>query len=413
MKASSRVIVIGGGAAGFFGAIACAKHNYNAEVILLEKSEKLLAKVKISGGGRCNVTHHCFDLPQLIKFYPRGGKELKSCFAHFAPQNTVEWFETRGVPLKTEADNRIFPVSDSSQSVVDCLIREARVLGVKIMTGFAVGGLEPKDNQWIVKLRGGENMIADKVLVTTGGSPSDESYNWLRALGLKVMPPVPSLFTFNIPNSRLSGLQGIAVPNVEVRIESTKLQTNGPLLVTHWGFSGPAILKLSAWAAREAAAANYLFNIHINFVPEHNETTLRAALLELKAQHPKKIAAGNPFFGLPKRLWERLVNIAGIEEEVRWGEVGQKNINKLLEELLRGNYSVKGRTTFKEEFVTCGGVELSEIDLKQMQSKKCAGLYFAGEVLNIDAVTGGFNFQAAWTTGFIAGRAMAEATHGK
>lgn len=403
-----KVIVIGGGAAGFFGAITCARYNYNAEIILLERSDKLLSKVKISGGGRCNVTHACFDNNQLIKYYPRGGKELKTCFTYFSTNQTVDWFESRGVKLKTEADNRMFPVTDSSQTVVDCLVREARVLGVKIMTGFSVGGVERKNNQWLVKLRGGENMICDKVLIATGGSPSDDSYNWMRELGLEVVKPVPSLFTFNVPNSRLSGLQGISVPHVEVRVEGTKLSNTGPLLITHWGFSGPAILKLSSWAAREIHDMNYDFNIHINFAPGYTEDSLREKLHDIKSENHKKIVSSNPFFDLPKRLWERLTNIAGIEEDTRWADVPNKNINKLLEELLRGNYSVEGKTTFKEEFVTCGGVDLKEVDLFTMQCKKQKGLFFAGEVLNIDALTGGFNFQSAWTTGFLAGKSIAE-----
>jgi predicted Rossmann fold flavoprotein len=403
-----KVIVIGGGAAGFFGAITCARYNYNAEIILLEKSEKLLSKVKVSGGGRCNITHACFDNNQLIKYYPRGGKELKTCFTYFSTNQTVDWFESRGVKLKTEADNRMFPVSDSSQSVVDCLIREARVLGVKIMTGFPVAGVEKKKDQWIIKLRGGENMVCDKLLIATGGSPSDDSYNWLREMQIDIISPVPSLFTFNVPDSRLNGLQGIAVAQAEVRVEGTKLSNIGPLLITHWGFSGPAILKLSAWAAREIHAMNYNFNIHINFVPGYTEESLREKLLEIKSDHHKKTVSSHPLFELPKRLWERLINIAGIEEETRWADVPNKNINKLLEELLRGNYSIKGKTTFKEEFVTCGGVDLKEVELTSMQSHKHKGLYFAGEILNIDAVTGGFNFQSAWTTGFLAGKSIAE-----
>ncbi len=403
-----KVIIIGGGAAGFFGAITCARYNYNAEIILLEKSTKLLSKVRISGGGRCNVTHACFDNNQLIKYYPRGGKELKTCFSYFSTNQTVDWFESRGVKLKTEADNRMFPESDSSQSIVDCLEREARVLGVKIMTGFAVGGLEKNNNKWTVKLRGGENMVCDKILVATGGSPSDDSYNWVRELGLEVITPVPSLFTFNIPDSRLNGLQGLSVANAEVRVEGTKISTLGPLLLTHWGFSGPVILRLSAWAAREIYAMDYNFNIHINFVPTYTEDSLREKLLEIKSEHHKKMVTSNVFFDLPKRLWERLIGLAGIEEETRWADVPNKNINKLIEELLRGNYSVKGKTTFKEEFVTCGGIDLKEVELTTMQSRKHQGLHFAGEVLNIDALTGGFNFQSAWTTGFLAGKSIAE-----
>jgi predicted Rossmann fold flavoprotein len=403
-----KVIVIGGGAAGFFGAITCARYNYNAEIILLEKSTKLLSKVKVSGGGRCNVTHACFDNNQLVKFYPRGGKELKTCFNYFSTNQTVDWFESRGVKLKIEPDNRMFPVSDSSQSIVDCLIREARVLGVKIMTGFSVGGLEKKGDQWMVKLRDGENMVCDKILVATGGSPSDDSYNWMRELGVEVVKPVPSLFTFNVPNSRLNGLEGVSVAHVEVRVEGTKLSNTGPLLVTHWGFSGPAILKLSAWAAREIHDVEYNFNIHINFVPGYTEDSLREKLQEIKSEHYKKMVSTIAFFDLPKRLWERLISIAGIEEEIRWADVPNKNINKLLEELLRGNYAVKGKTTFKEEFVTCGGVDLQEVELLTMENKKHKGLHFAGEILNIDALTGGFNFQSAWTTGFLAGKSIAE-----
>ena len=403
-----KVVVIGGGAAGFFGAISCARFNYNAEITLLERSEKLLSKVRISGGGRCNVTHACFDNNKLVKYYPRGNKELKIPFSFFSTNQTVDWFESRGVKLKAEADGRMFPVTDSSQSIVDCLIREARVLGVKIMTGFAVGGIEPRGKEWLVKLRGGENMICDRVLVACGGNPNDESYNWLRELGHEVVPPVPSLFTFNVPNSRLNGLQGISVPNAEIRIEGTKLENSGPLLITHWGFSGPAILKLSAWAAREIHDMNYEFNVHINWVPKYSEEMMKKELQEIKEKHPKKVVFSTPFFDIPRRLWERMVNISEIDDEIRWGDVPSKKLNKLMEELIKGVHWVKGKTTFKEEFVTCGGVDLKDINLLSMESTKHKGLFFAGEILNVDGVTGGFNFQAAWTTGFIAGKAIGD-----
>lgn len=406
MKAQ-KVIVIGGGAAGFFGAITCAKFNQHAEVILVEKSEKLLSKVRISGGGRCNVTHACFENNQLVKFYPRGGKELKGCFTIFSTKDTVDWFESRGVKLKKEQDNRMFPVSDSSQSIVDCLIREAMVLGVKIMTGFSVVELTEKEGKWLVTFRGGENMICDQVLVTTGGSSTVDSYNWLRKLGVSIVTPVPSLFTFNVPNFRLNGLQGITVADASVRIEGMKIQQSGPLLITHWGFSGPSILKLSSWAARELSQANYNVTIHINFVSKFKEDELRSFFQEVKLNHPKKTVSSNAFFDLSKRLWERIVMIAAIDEELKWGDMSNKSINKLVEELLRGSYVIKGKTTFKEEFVTCGGVDLADVSLKSMESKKHKGLFFAGEVLDIDAVTGGFNFQAAWTTGYIAGKAIA------
>ncbi|MCS6823715.1 MAG: NAD(P)/FAD-dependent oxidoreductase [Cytophagaceae bacterium] len=402
----TKVIIVGGGAAGFFAAITCARYNYNAEIIILEKSNKLLSKVKISGGGRCNVTHACFDNVQLCKYYPRGGKELKTCFAYFSTNQTVDWFESRGVRLKTEPDGRMFPITDNSQTVVDCLIREARVLGVKIMPNFQVSSIRPSNGKWIVTIKSGEYMECDKVLVATGGNYGESAYQWLKDLNIKIVPPVPSLFSFNVPNSRLSGLQGISVADASVRIEGTRYKEQGPILITHWGFSGPAIIRLSSWAARDIFEMNYDFNIHINWLKDMSEEKLRQEINLIKAEHPKKNIASNPCFKLPQRLWERLAFISGIEEDTRWCDLPLKACNRFVEELIRGVYNVKGKNTYKEEFVTAGGVCLSEINLLTMESLSHKGLYFAGEVLNIDALTGGFNFQAAWTTGFLSGKAM-------
>jgi predicted Rossmann fold flavoprotein len=406
-----RAIVIGGGAAGFFGAISCALNNPEVEVVILEKSHKLLSKVKISGGGRCNITNACFENYELIKNYPRGANELKKLFSRFSVQDTIDFFEKRGVKLKIENDGRMFPVSDNSQSVIDCLVREARVHGVRIMTEFAVKTIEKaKDNSFQITLRSGEFMVCDRILIATGGNPNDESYQWLREIGHDVIPPVPSLFTFNVPNSRFNGLQGVSVKNVSVRIAGKDFEQRGPILITHWGFSGPAILKLSAWAARKLAEVNYNFNIHINWTPEYSEVSLREFLLQFREENHKKNIHSHPLFDIPKRLWERMCLLSGALEELKWADFPNRNLNRLIEELVRGNFYVSGKTTFKEEFTTCGGVNLKNIDLKTMQSKHCPGIYFAGEVLDIDGVTGGFNFQAAWTTGWIAGKAMGETT---
>lgn len=405
-----RVLVIGGGAAGFFSAISCAKNNPEAEITLLEKSHKLLSKVKISGGGRCNVTHACFEDYQLVKNYPRGAGELKKLFAQFSVKDTISFFENRGVKLKAERDGRMFPITDDSQTIVDCLIREARVMGVKIMTEFAVKSVEKQQaSGFFVKLRSGELLIADRIVIATGGNPNDDSYQWLRELGHNIIPPVPSLFTFNIPNSRFNGLQGISVKDVVVKINGHDLEQRGPLLITHWGFSGPAVLKLSAWAARTLYDMAYAFGISVNWIPEHSETTLRNYFLTYKNEHPKRVIQNYPLFELSKRLWERMCILSGIEEEQRWGEAPNKGINKLIEELIRCSFTIKGKTTFKEEFVTCGGINLKDIDLNSLESKKCAGIFFAGEVMDIDGITGGFNFQAAWTTGWVAGKAAGSA----
>jgi predicted Rossmann fold flavoprotein len=409
----SDIVVIGGGAAGFFGAITCAQHNPDAKVLLLEKSGKLLSKVRVSGGGRCNVTHHCFMPSVLSQYYPRGAKQLKEAFKAFGAQETIDWFEKRGVKLKTEADGRMFPVTDNSETIVNCLLQEAKRAGVQIRTGAGVEKITTEKTaatgkaKFTLQLNSGESIKADKVLVSTGGNPKSEGYNWLRALGHSIQEPVPSLFTFNVPASPLKELQGIAVPKAKVRVAGQKLEYEGPLLITHWGYSGPAVLKLSAWGARVFHEQNYHFTALINWIPEHTEESLREHLQAYRQAHPKKVVGTNPLFGLPQRLWNSLTQLAEVPEETRWAELPGKNTNKLVEALLRAPFEVKGKTTFKEEFVTCGGIDLSQVNMKTMESRVQPGLYFAGEVLDIDGITGGFNFQAAWTTGYLAGKTMA------
>ncbi len=403
-----KVVVIGGGAAGFFGAISCAKFNPEAEVTLLEKSNKFLSKVKVSGGGRCNVTNGCFDINLLLKGYPRGGKALKYTFQQFSVKDTIGWFESRGAELKQEEDGRIFPKSDNSQTIIDCLIREARVMGVKLMQGFGTKSIRKNENGgFSVHLFGGESLYCDEILIATGGNPNHESYQWLKDLGHEIKDPVPSLFTFNVPDSPFRDLQGISVPLAKVRVTGSKLEETGPVLITHWGLSGPAVLRLSAWGARELAQEQYRFIAHVNWI-SGNEESLRSTLSEIKLLHPKKTVVGHPFFNLPRRLWERMCELSDISSGLKWVDMPKKNMNKLLEHLLRSEFGVKGKTTFKEEFVTCGGVSLDSIDIHTMESKSCPGLFFAGEVLDIDGITGGYNFQAAWSTGFVAGKSIAE-----
>ncbi|WP_026464914.1 NAD(P)/FAD-dependent oxidoreductase [Adhaeribacter aquaticus] len=404
-----KIVVIGGGAAGFFAAITCAQNNPEVEVILLEKTTKLLSKVKISGGGRCNVTHALFNPNQFIHFYPRGGKFLKSCFKIFGATETVAWFEKRGVKLKAEPDGRMFPVTDNSETIVNCLIQEARKTGVIIKTGVGVEAIVKSNagNAFSLHLTSGDTILAAKVLVSTGGNPKSQNYQWLSNLGHTILAPAPSLFTFNVPNSPLKELPGISVANARVKIAGQPLENEGPLLITHWGFSGPAILKLSAWGARLLQDINYHFTALINWIPDYTEETLRAFLTDYRKQYPKRLVVSNPIFGLPQRLWKVLNAISEIPDQTVWAELPAKNQNKLVESLIRAPFEVKGKTTFKDEFVTCGGIALPEINAATMESKLIPNLFFAGEVLDIDGVTGGFNFQAAWTTGYLAGKAMA------
>ena len=400
MEGAQKVAVIGGGAAGFFAALSAAEHHPLAHVVLFEKTAKLLSKVKISGGGRCNVTHHCFSPSALSKHYPRGGKHLKKAFGSFQASDTVAWFESRGVALKTEDDGRMFPTTDSSQTIVDCLLREADRHGIDIRLQSPVQELTPLAPGGFTL--NGERF--DKVVVATGGSPKRSGLAWLEALGHAVSDPVPSLFTFNMPDNEVTALMGVVVPEARVRIQGTKLIQDGPVLITHWGMSGPAVLKLSAWGARELAERNYQFAVQVNWVGIANEADVNAAIEDaMPTVRKKKVVNACPF-DLPKKFWAFLLGRADIGVDAAWHELGKKAKNKLVNTLLNDVYEVCGKTTFKEEFVTCGGVVLGEVNFTTMQSRVVPGLYFAGEVLDVDGVTGGFNFQAAWTTGHVAGK---------
>lgn len=398
-----KVAVIGGGAAGFFAALSAKKHSPKSEVVIFEKSNKLLAKVKISGGGRCNVTHACFKASMLSKFYPRGAKQLKKSFTLFNTNHTIAWFKERGVELKKESDNRMFPVSDSSITIINCFLDEARRLGVKIEKETAVTKIVQAKNKINLTVNGFD-YIYDKVIVATGGSPKLEGLNWLKSIGHTIVHPLPSLFTFNMPNEGIKILQGLSVKNAIVRIQGTKLVHDGPLLITHWGMSGPAILKTSAWGARDLANLNYEFKVLINWVGISNEDEVRTLVNRHCYNYDKKKVENSNPFEMPSRLWKYLLEKSELEGSKINCDLSKKEKNKLINTLLNDVFEVKGKTTFKEEFVTCGGVSLNDVDMKTMQSKVVSNLYFAGEVLNIDGVTGGFNFQAAWTTGYIAGQ---------
>jgi predicted Rossmann fold flavoprotein len=398
-----QIVVIGGGAAGFFAAINAAQLNKDAEVVLLEKTNKLLSKVRVSGGGRCNVTHACFENGLLVKHYPRGEKELRSVFSRFSTGDTIKWFEQRGVKLKTENDGRMFPVTDNSATIVDCLISEAEKSGVKIKTGVEVEEIQYNEkNGFTLIIKGGGDFRCDRLIIASGGNSKNEAYQWLRKLGHTVIKPVPSLFTFNIPDNPLTQLMGVSVADAKVRIASAKLETEGPLLITHWGLSGPAILRASAWGARILNDTGYNFTVLVSWLPKYTEEKLRIEFNDQREENPAKLIMSNCPFELPKRLWEYLVVKSGIGENIRWADLSKKNINQLVNAVLNDAYEVKGKTTFKEEFVTCGGISLKEIDFAGMQSRIVPGLFFAGEVLDIDGITGGFNFQNAWSTAWLA-----------
>lgn len=395
------LIVIGGGAAGFYGAIQAAELYPGLKILILEKTGKLLSKVKVSGGGRCNVTHRCFDAPALSRHYPRGEKELRSIFKRYHAKDTVEWFASRRVELKTENDGRMFPVSDRSQTIIDCFLSEAQRLNISIRTGSEVRSIRPLGDHFEITTSS-STFQAPKILIATGGSPREDAYAFIRGLGHSIKQPIPSLFTFNDPDRRFASLMGVSVPNAEVRIATTKYSQEGPLLITHWGLSGPAVIRLSAWAAEYLHAVNYHFTAIISWIGRASEEEVRQYLLAQKSERAKQRIHANPLYGLPQRLWEVLCSLAEIPAEKIWAEVSNRNINKLLENLIRCAVGIKGKTTFKEEFVTCGGVPLSEVNLETMESKLVPGIFFAGEVLDIDGETGGFNFQAAWSTGFVA-----------
>lgn len=400
------VVVIGGGAAGFFAAINCAEKNPDYTVTILEKSSSVLNKVKISGGGRCNVTHACFDARELVKFYPRGEKQLLGPFTRFNPSNTIDWFKKRGVEIKREADNRMFPTSDSSQTIIDCFLNEAKRLGVKIRMQCGVDKMQSIDGKWQINTSSNEIINADAIIITTGSNHT--VWKMLEELGHKVIAPVPSLFTFNIKDERIVGLEGLSMPQAVVQVINSKpkIHSNpGPLLITHWGMSGPAILRLSAWGARALAEVNHKFEIEVNWINKDlNEA--KETLKHFKQNNPKKGVVTTPMFNVPKRLWERMALANCKQPTTNFADLSNQQIESLAKELTASRYSVNGKSTYKDEFVTSGGVDLSEVDFRTMQSKKVSNLYFAGEVLDVDAITGGFNFQAAWTTAYIASQTI-------
>lgn len=406
MPKNGHVVVVGGGAAGFFAAANLGALRPDLRITILERSGKVLEKVRISGGGRCNVCHAEYDPRQLVKSYPRGNKALRGPFHRFASGDTQAWFEDRGVSIKTEDDGRMFPTSDNSESIVNALLLAVEQAGVKVRTRANVASLHFEQNRWNIRLQGGQGVIADAVILAPGSSP--KLWQHLSKLGHRLVPPVPSLFTFNCQDPRIEGLQGLSVDPAEVRIEGTKLRESGPVLITHWGFSGPAVLRCSAWGARELEKLNYAFTLKISWVPGHHGESMREALQAMAQQESRRIIAKRPAFGLPLRLWQRLLEAAGIREDQRWADLGRKSLHKLVEELTAGRFEVKGKSTFKEEFVTAGGIALPDVDFRTMESKLLPRLYFAGEFLDVDAITGGFNFQAAWTTAWIAAHAIAE-----
>jgi predicted Rossmann fold flavoprotein len=408
MPSHPRIAVLGGGAAGFFAAITCAEALGKAGLVnLFEATPHLLAKVRISGGGRCNVTHSCFEPAELVKKYPRGGRELLGAFHRFQPRDTIEWFASRGVATKTEEDGRMFPTTDDSATIVDCLMTAAARAGVSIRLSTAVRSAVKQDETFRLTLGTGSVEEFDRVIIATGGNKSSGGLAIAESFGHSIVPPVPSLFTFHITDPRLAELSGISVENAAVTAPGTKLKTDGPVLITHAGLSGPGILKLSAWGAREFAEQNYAFPIALNWVPPHTRDSLIKALSVVREQNARKQVTTFSPIAMPQRLWERFVIAAGIPTTTPWAHVSNPSLQNLATQLTAAEFKVDGKSMFKDEFVTCGGVKLSEVDFKTMESRKCAGLHFAGEVLDIDGVTGGFNFQNAWTTGYLAGSACA------
>jgi len=398
------ILVIGGGAAGFFTAINIAENNPKLKVGILERGKEVLTKVKISGGGRCNVTHACFVPNELVKFYPRGEKELKGPFHQFCSGDTIEWFERHGVELKIEEDGRMFPISDSSQTIIDCFVSATRKLGIEVLTGQSVQSIFKGDGYWKVETQQ-QSYKCRALVMATGSNP--KIWDMMETLGHSVVEPVPSLFTFNIKDARIKDLMGVSA-FASVKVKDSKLKASGPLLITHWGMSGPGILRLSAWGARELAAKNYHFTLQVNWLNEVDFESALENLKELKEENAKKLVIKFCPFDFPKRLWESLLTASAITAETKWADVSKKQLSELAQQLTNGQFQVNGKSTFKEEFVTAGGIDLKEVNFKTMESKLHQNLYFAGEILNIDAITGGFNFQNAWTGGFLAAKAITE-----
>lgn len=413
--AEKKVAVIGGGAAGFFAAITCAQANPDCRVTILEQTAQVLTKVKISGGGRCNVTHHCFEPKELLTRYPRGHKELIGPFHRWQVQDTIEWFETRGVRLKTEADGRMFPVTDSSQTIIDCLLREAQKSGVEIKTNCALKSVvKGADGRFDCELSDHHYLNTDTLLLATGGTRAAKGAVLAESLGHHLIPAVPSLFSLRSKDSFLKGLAGVSKQQVCVSWEQREnggegeLKQQGALLITHEGFSGPAILKLSAWGARDFAACDYEGTLRVDWTGGESTESFREIVATCRKETGKRQLATQAILGLPQRLWEHLLEMAELAPERRWLELKKAEEEALLRVLTQSRFQIEGKSMNKEEFVTCGGVPAKEIDFRTMESKCCEGLYFAGEIINVDGVTGGFNFQAAWTTGYLAGKAMAQ-----
>lgn len=402
-----KIAIIGAGAAGCFAA-ANIPYQAGVEVAVFEKTGKVLQKVKVSGGGRCNTTHECFDIPELVTRYPRGKQLLKKSLYKFGPQQTIDWFAERGVQLKTEQDGRMFPITDDSQTIIDCIWQAMVHNKVQVYYHKSLVSVQPVKGGagFVLHFSDTSTYAADKVMIATGGFPKAEQYRWIEALGHTIQKPVPSLFTFNMPKHPITELMGVSVPDATVKIAGTKIAQTGPLLITHWGMSGPAVLKTSAIAARELADRNYEFRILVNWLNDVTDEDIKEMLVNLRKDQGKQFVHNKNPFNLPKRLWEYQLQQCGIKEDIRWGDLPAAAQNKLIERLLRDDYSVKGKTTFKEEFVTCGGVNLSEIDPQTMESRVVPGLYFGGEILDADGITGGYNFQHAWSSGWIAAQAI-------
>lgn len=398
------VIIIGGGASGFFTAINIAEQNPELSVAILERGKEVLSKVRISGGGRCNVTHACFIPNLLTKYYPRGEKELRGPFHTFSSGDMVAWLEQHGVDLKTEEDGRMFPETNSSQTIIDCFTQLAQELHIKVITSCSVQQIFQSEDLWKLDTSTG-NFISSQLVVAAGSSP--KIWNLMKESGHTIIPPVPSLFTFNCKDERIKNLMGVAANEVSVHIKDSKLKAEGPLLITHWGFSGPAILRLSAWGARELSEKTYRFQITVNWLHEEKTDDVLIMLQQIKNDQSKRLISKKAPIDLPNRLWEQLTIASGISSECKWADATKKQLITLAEQLTRCTFEINGKSTFKEEFVTAGGIDLKEINFKTMESKLLPQLYFTGEIINIDAITGGFNFQNAWTTGYLAAQAIA------
>lgn len=402
MNSNFDIIIVGGGAAGFFTAINIVEKNPTLKVAILERGKTVLEKVRISGGGRCNVTHACFVPNDLVKFYPRGEKELRGPFHQFCSGDTIEWFERHSVELKIEEDGRMFPTSDSSQTIIDCFLLATQKLGIQVLTGQSVQSIFKSDTYWKVETNH-ETFACQKLIMTTGSNP--KIWDMLAELGHTIIPPVPSLFTFNIKDTRIKNLMGVSA-FANVKVKDSKLEASGPLLITHWGMSGPGILRLSAWGARELFDKKYLFTLQVNWLNDISFDEATDKLKELKQEHAKKAVSKKSPFEFPNRLWESLVLASNIDSETKWADLTKKQLTDLAKQLTNAEFQVNGKSTFKEEFVTAGGIDLKEINFKTMESKLLENLFFAGEIVNIDAITGGFNFQNAWTSGFIVAQSV-------